>query len=132
MARATLLLTLLLVLACFYLAEGKKVVVGGKRKASPWQYNVINWKQPTVKAGDVLVFRWRFLPHDVWVMNSKTAYDNCDFSAGSSTKKTGISVTGKYKFRVPSSAAGTTLYFGCSVSGHCLAGKMKAAIKISA
>ncbi|GJP45528.1 hypothetical protein CLOM_g9368 [Closterium sp. NIES-68] len=130
MAQATVLLTLLLVLVCFYHAEGKVVVVGGWKKASPWQYNVINWKQKIVRAGDVLVFRWRFLPHDVWIMNTKDAYTNCDFSAA--TKKTGITVVGTYRYKVPTSAAGTTMYFGCSVPGHCTTGKMKVAIKISA
>ncbi|CAI7837182.1 unnamed protein product [Closterium sp. NIES-53] len=47
------------------------------------------------------VFRWRFVPHDVWVMHSRKAYANCDFSAGSATRKTGISFTGNYKYKVP-------------------------------
>ncbi|CAI6006470.1 unnamed protein product [Closterium sp. NIES-64] len=110
--------------------QGKTVVVGGKWRASPWRLNVLYWKQPTVRPGDFLVFRWRFVPHDVWVMHSRKAFANCDFSAGSATRKTGISFTGKYMYKVPSTAAGSTLYFGSSVLWQCSAWKIKVAIKI--
>ncbi|CAI5488594.1 unnamed protein product [Closterium sp. Naga37s-1] len=98
---------------------------------SPWGYGVKKWKpKGVIHAGDTLVFKWRGIPHDVWTMNTMDAYNACDF--GAATRKTGITSVGKYKYKVPASAKGTSILFSCSVPGHCSAFNMKVAVPIHA
>ncbi|CAI5966697.1 unnamed protein product [Closterium sp. NIES-65] len=111
-------------------AKAKVFTVGGSG-LSPWGYGVKKWKpKGVIHAGDTLVFKWRGIPHDVWIMNTMDAYNNCDF--GAATRKTGITSVGKYKYKVPASAKGTSILFSCSVPGHCSAFNMKVAVPIHA
>ncbi|CAI7893186.1 unnamed protein product [Closterium sp. NIES-54] len=92
---------------------------------------VFKWKpKGVIHAGDTLVFKWRGIPHDVWIMNTMDAYNACDF--GAATRKTGITSVGKYKYKVPASAKGKSIFFSCSVPGHCSAFNMKVAVPIHA
>ncbi|GJP50235.1 hypothetical protein CLOM_g9377 [Closterium sp. NIES-68] len=121
----------LLVLLCSAQAEARVITVGGKGR-SPWRYNLHNWRPTTTaRAGDVLLFKWRgFIPHDVVLMDSVEAYNSCDF--GSAKKLTRITNSRTYRYKVPVSAKGTTLYFSCSVPAHCSPSNMKVAIPIQA
>ncbi|CAI5482628.1 unnamed protein product [Closterium sp. Yama58-4] len=95
-------------------AEARDIVVGGKKG---WTYGVSGWKpNPTARAGDVLVFKWTGY-HDVWLMSGAAAYNNCNFKGAKEKAKVASGKT--YRFTVPATARGSTLYFGCQVYGHC-------------
>ncbi|CAI5480016.1 unnamed protein product [Closterium sp. Yama58-4] len=130
LAAIALTATALVVLLCAIQSEAKVFTVGG-RGISPWGYGVKKWKpKGVIHAGDTLVFKWRGIPHDVWIMNTVAAYNNCDFTAA--TRKTGITSVGYYKYKVPASAKGTSILFSCSVPGHCSAYNMKVSVPIHA
>ncbi|CAI7812711.1 unnamed protein product [Closterium sp. NIES-54] len=61
-SRHLVLLGLVLAVVCIGSADAKIITVGQGTDIwtflSPWAYGVSSWKQPTVVAGDVLVFRW--------------------------------------------------------------------------
>ncbi|CAI7850143.1 unnamed protein product, partial [Closterium sp. NIES-53] len=100
--------------------------VGG---TSGWTFQISSWKpNPPAKAGDVLVFKWMG-NHDVWQMNGAAAYRGCNF--GAAKKLTPQTMGGKYRFKVPNTAKGKTLYFSCSVMSHCQ-GMMKVAVPVQA
>ncbi|CAI7852426.1 unnamed protein product, partial [Closterium sp. NIES-53] len=76
-------------------------------------------------------FKWRgVIPHDVVLMDSDDAYESCNFEAAK--KLTRIVNSKTYRYKVLQSARGQTLYFSCSVPGHCSPGNMKVAIQIQA
>ncbi|GJP50249.1 hypothetical protein CLOM_g9388 [Closterium sp. NIES-68] len=105
-------------------ALAANIAVGGTKG---WTYGLNTWKPNTpVRAGDVLVFNWKG-GHDVWLMKDAPAYKACNF--GTAKRKAPMTFGGKYRFPVPVTAKGKTLYFGCGVYGHC-AGNMKVAIPI--
>ncbi|CAI5954538.1 unnamed protein product [Closterium sp. NIES-65] len=113
---------------CTPRAQARDIVVGGK---NGWTYQLNNWKpNPPARVGDVLVFKW-VGKHDVWQMNTPLAYRTCNFRPGAAKKLTGQVTGGKYRFVVPATAKGKTLYFGCSVVYHC-EGMMKVAIPVQA
>ncbi|CAI7807859.1 unnamed protein product [Closterium sp. NIES-53] len=118
---------------CYYYSKTPSFLshtLGGSG-LSPWGYGVKKWKpKGVIHAGDTLVFKWRGIPHDVWIMNTMDAYNACDF--GAATRKTGITSVGKYKYKVPASAKGKSIFFSCSVPGHCSAFNMKVAVPIHA
>ncbi|CAI5496405.1 unnamed protein product [Closterium sp. Naga37s-1] len=123
-------LSIFLLVAGAIQSEAKVFTVGGSG-LSPWGFGVKKWKpKGVIHAGDTLVFKWTGVPHDVWIMNSLDAYNNCNF--GAATKKTGITSAGKYKYKVPASAKGTSILFSCSVPGHCSLDNMKVAVPIHA
>ncbi|CAI5496404.1 unnamed protein product [Closterium sp. Naga37s-1] len=109
----------------------RAITVGGRGR-SPWRYNLHNWRPSTAaRAGDVLVFKWRgVIPHDVVLMDSEGTYGSCNF--GAAKKLTRIVNSKTYRYKVPQSARGQTLYFSCSVPGHCSPGNMKVAIQVKA
>ncbi|CAI7893180.1 unnamed protein product, partial [Closterium sp. NIES-54] len=126
LAAIALTTTALIVLLCAIQSEAKVFTVGGSG-LSPWGFGVKRWKpKGVIHAGDTLLFKWTGVPHDVWIMNSIDAYNNCNF--GAATKKTGITSAGKFKYKVPASAKGTSILFSCSVPGHCSADNMKVAV----
>ncbi|CAI5500353.1 unnamed protein product [Closterium sp. Naga37s-1] len=130
LAAIALTTTALIVLLCAIQSEAKVFTVGGSG-LSPWGFGVKRWKpKGVIHAGDTLVFKWTGVPHDVWIMNSMDAYNNCNF--GAATKKTGITSAGKYKYKVPASAKGTSILFSCSVPSHCTVDNMKVAVPIHA
>ncbi|CAI5519092.1 unnamed protein product [Closterium sp. Naga37s-1] len=95
-------------------AEAREVVVGGNKG---WTYGVSRWKPtPAARAGDVLVFKWTGY-HDVWLMSGAAAYNSCNFNGAKEKAKVASGKT--YRFTVPTTARGSTLYFGCQVYGHC-------------
>ncbi|CAI5488635.1 unnamed protein product, partial [Closterium sp. Naga37s-1] len=106
-----------------------KTVTVGRGWFSPWSYGVESWKPPRVKPGDVLVFRWRMARHDVWQLRDLAAYTNCTFATGKRLKH--VHISERYKYKVPRTAAGTTLFFACSVDAHCSAYHMKTQIPVS-
>ncbi|CAI5479992.1 unnamed protein product [Closterium sp. Yama58-4] len=104
--------------------QAREIVVGGSKK---WTFGISTWKpKSTAKAGDVLVFKWSGF-HDVWQMSTVAAYKACDFQAAEQKAPAATGTT--YSFTVPSTAAGSILYFACGVPGHC-AGKMKVALSV--
>ncbi|GJP50225.1 hypothetical protein CLOM_g9367 [Closterium sp. NIES-68] len=129
MARLNPLHALALLALLFVAGAHARTVTVGKGWFSPWSYGVASWKPPTVKTGDVLLFRWRFAAHDVWRLKDLPAYNNCTFVGGK--KLTAIRTSYSYRFKVPLSAAGRTLFFACSVPSHCSVFRMKTKISIS-
>ncbi|CAI5954541.1 unnamed protein product, partial [Closterium sp. NIES-65] len=106
-----------------------KTVTVGRGWFSPWSYGVESWKPPRVKPGDVLVFRWCMAAHDVWRLKDLASYTNCTFATGK--RLTPIRTSYRYRYKVPLTAAGTTLFFACSVPSHCSVFHMKTRIPIS-
>ncbi|KAL9245114.1 hypothetical protein vseg_018802 [Gypsophila vaccaria] len=90
--------------------------VGG---SAGWTYNVVGWANgKTLRAGDVLVFNYNKLLHNV-VPVSKSGYNRCITS-----KRSKVYKSGRDGFRLKRGVN----YFICSVRGHCQLG-MKIAIK---
>ncbi|KAJ1697297.1 hypothetical protein LUZ63_005809 [Rhynchospora breviuscula] len=90
-------------------------VVGGRHG---WTFNVVDW--PTGKtfyAGDVLVFKYNPLFHNVVAVDSD-GYNNCTISSDAKELKSG-------KDRITLSTG--TSYFICSRFDHCTVG-MKIAV----
>eukprot|EP00475_Leptophrys_vorax_P045203 TRINITY_DN9310_c0_g1_i1.p1 TRINITY_DN9310_c0_g1~~TRINITY_DN9310_c0_g1_i1.p1 ORF type:complete len:137 (+),score=6.66 TRINITY_DN9310_c0_g1_i1:367-777(+) len=112
---------------CISESQAKTVKVGSN--PSPWNFFVYQqWKQPAVKAGDILEFKWGPWPHTVYAFKDKSAFDNCEFSGGK--KYSGVKIVGDVKYVVPTTARGSTLYFGCKYPGHCKIWGMRVAVKV--
>ncbi|GJP73970.1 hypothetical protein CLOP_g4631 [Closterium sp. NIES-67] len=128
-ARAVTLLCALALLAPFLLqAQAKAVIVG--YGPLPWSFYVFqSWRQPVVKPGDVLVFKWGFWPHGLRKLASGTAFDNCDFSG--STKIAPIRFFGYARYKVQAADAATALFFACPVPSHCGPGGMKVQVNVT-
>ncbi|CAI5500369.1 unnamed protein product [Closterium sp. Naga37s-1] len=108
--------------------DAKAVLVG--YGPLPWSFYVHqSWRQPVIRPGDVLVFKWGFWPHGVRKLASGTAYDNCDFSG--STKVAPIRFFGYARYTVQAGDAATGLYFACPVPSHCGPGGMKVQISVT-
>ncbi|CAI5491306.1 unnamed protein product [Closterium sp. Naga37s-1] len=75
------------------------------------------------------VFRWRMAAHDVWRLRDLAAYTNCTFATGK--RLTPVRTSYRYKYKVPVTAAGTTLFFACSIPSHCSVFRMKTQIPVS-
>ncbi|GJP50231.1 hypothetical protein CLOM_g9373 [Closterium sp. NIES-68] len=118
----------LVALLCATQSEARVFTVGGGG-LSPWGYGVMKWHpKGAIHKGDTLLFKWRGIPHDVWLMNNVAAYNNCNFT--DAKRKTGITSFGMYRYKVRSTAS--PLYFSCSVPSHCSAFNMKVAVTIHA
>ncbi|KAG6600350.1 Basic blue protein, partial [Cucurbita argyrosperma subsp. argyrosperma] len=99
------------------MAQAKYYFVGGSKG---WTFNVTNWtKGKTFRAGDVLVFNYPAMAHNVVALKNRVAYNWC-----LKTRDAKVYQTGKDRIRLVEGYN----YFICSYPGHCRAG-MKIAIK---
>ena len=67
----------------------------------------------TANVGDTIIFSW-YGWHNVYLMPSQTAMDNCDFS-GATEEGTSSPVT----FTITS----LPVYFACAIGQHCTSGQ---------
>ncbi|GJP45785.1 hypothetical protein CLOM_g5121 [Closterium sp. NIES-68] len=130
-SRHLLLLGLVLAVACTGLAEGKTITVGQSSDfwsyISPWAYGVNNWKQPTVVAGDVLVFRWIGL-RNVLQWATPLGYTACWFGFAKTVSPQAY--WGFKRYVVQLTETRSTLYFGSSIGDDC-ARDIKVRINVS-
>ncbi|XP_038878139.1 basic blue protein-like [Benincasa hispida] len=113
----TLLLCLFLIQSEMAHARARVYTVGD---AKGWTFNVNSWTKGKIfRAGDILVFKYPQMAHNVVMLKNKVAYNWCLKPRGSKVYQTGkdrITLVKGYN------------YFICGFPGHCKAG-MKIAIK---
>ncbi|XP_022149289.1 basic blue protein-like [Momordica charantia] len=106
-------ITLLLCLSLLqsHMAQAAVYFVGGSKG---WTFNVAPWtKGKRFRAGDVLVFNYSKMAHNVVALNNKVGYNWCQKTKGSKVYQTGrdrIKLVKGYNF------------FFCGFPGHCKAG----------
>ncbi|KAL0548935.1 hypothetical protein IC582_013412 [Cucumis melo] len=111
----TLLLCIFLIQS--EIAQAKVYTVGD---ANGWTFNVTTWTKGKIfRAGDILVFKYPRLGHNVVAFKNKVAYNWC-----LKPKNSKVYQTGKDRIKLVKGYN----YFICSYPGHCKAG-MKIAIK---
>ena len=132
-------------LACPLEAKGQCRIsdgAGGVFCDVPFTAWSVAWANPAVslkhydpieaRPEDYIEWVWDDVLHDVWQLQSKAAFDKCDFTGAKLLHKavhhsyelpSGTDIDGRALFQIPADSKGQTLYFACGVPSHCPLGQ---------